>query len=352
MEELRAHATDWTQNMSMDFRIPNPLEFNDPFLLQRRRWKRSERRRIRRGAQGTLGHWTRGGSENGHLPNHWAGLSSSLSRLEGRSSLEKAVVAKFRPRLSADTHVIVRSAAGGREDPAVNVQGPGRSFPPRLGRSLSVPVARSTSELDSIGAAMPDPFLSGSGSSYDSRSDGSSVSLSLSIYCNFQPGHSTTRNREKEEVPVKTSQEKNEAIPPESFEPVANGVQSNISTPCFSHLSLPFPSELPPGLPPSPSDSTPVCQPLDFFGENLAYIDESSDALSDKVTEREEKRRRPRKPKRRSMKRQFPHRSTSPQISKPNSDLLPPSNPPTPPPVFSVSDLPSSGIHTDSAPAL
>uniref|UniRef100_A0A3P9PKN9 Potassium two pore domain channel subfamily K member 4 n=1 Tax=Poecilia reticulata TaxID=8081 RepID=A0A3P9PKN9_POERE len=40
MEELRAHATDWTQNM--DFRIPNPLEFNDPFLLQRRRWKRSE----------------------------------------------------------------------------------------------------------------------------------------------------------------------------------------------------------------------------------------------------------------------------------------------------------------------
>uniref|UniRef100_A0A3B3DTC6 Potassium channel, subfamily K, member 4a n=1 Tax=Oryzias melastigma TaxID=30732 RepID=A0A3B3DTC6_ORYME len=292
MEELRAHATDWTQNMSMDFRIPNPLEFNDPFLLQRRRWKRSERRRIRRGAQGTLGHWTRGGSENGHLPNHWAGLSSSLSR----------------------------------EDPAVNVQGPGRSFPPRLGRSLSVPVARSTSELDSIGAAMPDPFLSGSGSSYDSRSDGSSVSLSLSIYCNFQPGHSTTRNREKEE--------------------------SNISTPCFSHLSLPFPSELPPGLPPSPSDSTPVCQPLDFFGENLAYIDESSDALSDKVTEREEKRRRPRKPKRRSMRRQFPHRSTSPQISKPNSDLLPPSNPPTPPPVFSVSDLPSSGIHTDSAPAL
>uniref|UniRef100_A0A3Q4FZ90 Potassium channel, subfamily K, member 4a n=1 Tax=Neolamprologus brichardi TaxID=32507 RepID=A0A3Q4FZ90_NEOBR len=54
MEELRAHATDWTQNMSKDFRIPNPLEFNDPFLLQRRRWKRSERRRIRRGAQETF----------------------------------------------------------------------------------------------------------------------------------------------------------------------------------------------------------------------------------------------------------------------------------------------------------
>uniref|UniRef100_A0A3Q0SZT4 Potassium channel, subfamily K, member 4a n=1 Tax=Amphilophus citrinellus TaxID=61819 RepID=A0A3Q0SZT4_AMPCI len=35
-EGLRAHATDWTQNMSKDFRIPNPLEFNDPFLLQRR----------------------------------------------------------------------------------------------------------------------------------------------------------------------------------------------------------------------------------------------------------------------------------------------------------------------------
>ncbi|KAK5924958.1 hypothetical protein CgunFtcFv8_017527 [Champsocephalus gunnari] len=58
MEELRAHATDWTQNiqnMSMDFRIPNPLEFNDPFLLQRRRWKRSERRRIRRGGRWSAG---------------------------------------------------------------------------------------------------------------------------------------------------------------------------------------------------------------------------------------------------------------------------------------------------------
>uniref|UniRef100_A0A8C7WZU7 Potassium channel, subfamily K, member 4a n=1 Tax=Oryzias sinensis TaxID=183150 RepID=A0A8C7WZU7_9TELE len=351
MEELRAHATDWTQNMSMDFRIPNPLEFNDPFLLQRRRWKRSERRRIRRGAQGTLGYWIRGGSENGHLPNHWPGLSSSLSRLEGRSSLEKAVVAKFRPRLSADTHVIVRTAAGGGNDPAVNVQRQGRSLPPRLGRSLSVPVACSTSELDSMGAAMPDRSLSGSGSWYDSRSDGSSVSLSLSIYCNFQPGHSTTRSREKEEgeVPqLQTSQEKNEAIPAESFEPVANGVQSNISTHCFSHLSLPFPSELPSVLTPSLSNPTPVCQPLDFFGENLAYIDESSDALSDKMTEREEKRRRPRKPKRRSMRRQLPHRST-PQV---NNDLQPPSNPPTPPPVFSASDFPPSGIHTDSAPAL
>uniref|UniRef100_A0A3P9I7E1 Potassium channel, subfamily K, member 4a n=1 Tax=Oryzias latipes TaxID=8090 RepID=A0A3P9I7E1_ORYLA len=255
MEELRAHATDWTQNMSMDFRIPNPLEFNDPFLLQRRRWKRSERRRIRRGAQGTLGYWIRGGSENGHLPNHWPGLST--------------VVAKFRPRLS------------------------GRPLPPRLGRSLSVPVACSTSELDSMGAAMPDRSLSGSGSWYDSRSDGSSVSLSLSIYCNFQPGHSTTRSREKKEG------------------------ESNISTHCFSHLSLPFPSELPPVLTPSPSNPTPVCQPLDFFGENLAYIDESSDALSDKMTEREEKRRRPRKPKRRSMRRQLPHSST-PQV---NSDL-------------------------------
>uniref|UniRef100_A0AAV2MKQ2 Potassium channel domain-containing protein n=1 Tax=Knipowitschia caucasica TaxID=637954 RepID=A0AAV2MKQ2_KNICA len=85
MEELRAHATDWTQNiqnMSMDFRIPNPLEFNDPFLLQRRKWKRSERRQIRRGAQCTVGYLVRGGSENGHLPNRWAGLSASMMELE------------------------------------------------------------------------------------------------------------------------------------------------------------------------------------------------------------------------------------------------------------------------------
>ncbi|GLD70303.1 potassium channel subfamily K member 4-like isoform X2 [Lates japonicus] len=157
MEELRAHATDWTQNiqnMSMDFRIPNPLEFNDPFLLQRRRWKRSERRRIRRGAQGTLGYWVRGGSENGHLPNRWAGLSSSMSQLEAHSSLERAVVAKSRPRGSAPAEgMVLKAGPGLRVDPASSLQVDGRSFPHLLARSFSLPVARSTLELDPAGEA-------------------------------------------------------------------------------------------------------------------------------------------------------------------------------------------------------
>ncbi|KAL4622999.1 potassium channel subfamily K member 4-like [Arapaima gigas] len=46
MEELRAHATDWTQNiqnMSVDFRIPNPLDLNDPFQRRRRKRRRGPR---------------------------------------------------------------------------------------------------------------------------------------------------------------------------------------------------------------------------------------------------------------------------------------------------------------------
>ncbi|KAL3044726.1 hypothetical protein OYC64_013080 [Pagothenia borchgrevinki] len=158
MEELRAHATDWTQNiqnMSMDFRIPNPLEFNDPFLLQRRRWKRSERRRIRRGGDGALGYLSRGGSENGHLPNRWAALSSSMSRLDAVSSLERALVAKSRQRVSAaGGGTAPRVGALLRVDPALGLQVEGRSFPHRLARSFSVPVARSTLELDSACVAM------------------------------------------------------------------------------------------------------------------------------------------------------------------------------------------------------
>uniref|UniRef100_A0A3Q3N8V6 Potassium channel, subfamily K, member 4a n=1 Tax=Mastacembelus armatus TaxID=205130 RepID=A0A3Q3N8V6_9TELE len=259
MEELRAHATDWTQNiqnMSMDFRIPNPLEFNDPFLLQRRRWKRSERRRIRRGAQVTLGYWVRGGSENGHLPNRWAGLSSSMSQLEARSSLERAVVAKSRPR---------GSTAGGGTVPRVV---PGLNVDHAVG--LQVEGSRGSVANDSRSHTPPSGFLS----------------------------YSTT-------------------LPP-SLQPVL----------------LPSPA-----LNTGPSAS---CQLLDFFGENLAYIDESSDTLSDRAqpAASEEQRRRPRKPKKRSMRRQLSHRWSPVQVRRPSSDMQPPSNPPTPPPDSSLSDLP------------
>uniref|UniRef100_A0AAY4CPT2 Potassium channel subfamily K member 4 n=1 Tax=Denticeps clupeoides TaxID=299321 RepID=A0AAY4CPT2_9TELE len=91
------------------------------------------------------------------------------------------------------------------------------------------------------------------------------------------------------------------------------------------------------GLPhPSPEeaeeDTTPHPSLLDFFGENLAYIDESSDTLSDRVKPDSTSPHPPRKPKRRSMRRQLPNRSLLVMKRVYSSELQPPSNPPTPPP--------------------
>ncbi|XP_028446073.1 potassium channel subfamily K member 4 [Perca flavescens] len=350
MEELRAHATDWTQNiqnMSMDFRIPNPLEFNDPFLLQRRRWKRSERRRIRRGAEGALGYLARGGSENGHLPNRWAGLSGSMSQLEAHSSLERALVAKSRARVSAaGVGTAPRVAPALRVDNAVGLQVEGRSFPHLLTRSFSLPVAHSTLELDSAGAAMQGGFLTGSESSFDSRSDVSSVSLSSLALRKFPPCH-TVSSMEVGGVKatdMNTAQEKDQLIPAKKC--------GTVDYKSYRHAPVrfsPLPSSSPPSRhpihlpsPPLHAASLPSCQLLDFFGENLAYIDESSDTLSDRAQPgaREERRRRPRKPKRKSMRRQLSHRWSPVQVRRPNSDMQPPSNPPTPPPDSTLSDVP------------
>ncbi|XP_044061057.1 potassium channel subfamily K member 4 isoform X2 [Siniperca chuatsi] len=364
MEELRAHATDWTQNiqnMSVDFRIPNPLEFNDPFLLQRRRWKRSERRRIRRGAQGTLGQWARGGSENGHLPNRWAGLSISMSQLEAHSSLERAVVAKSRPRVSiAGGGTVPRVGSGLRVDPAVGLQVEGRSFPHLPARSFSLPVACSTSKLDSAGAAMQGGSLSGSESPFDSRSDCSSVSSSFMEPSRFQPCRTDSSMEEGgvRATHMNTAQEKDKLIPAEKCGSVANNSHKHAAAPGLLPRSSPPPPFLPPSrqriLLPSPPlniASSSGCQLLDFFGENLAYIDESSDTLSDRVQPAvsEERRRRPRKPKRRSMRRQLSHSCSPLQVKRPNIDMQPPSNPPTPPPDSSLSDQPPSENQTGSA---
>ncbi|CAB1451063.1 unnamed protein product [Pleuronectes platessa] len=337
MEELRAHATDWTQNiqnMSMDFRIPNPLEFNDPFLLQRRRWKRSERRRVRRGAEGTLGYWAEVGSQNGYLPNRWGALSNSMSQLEAHSSIERAVVAKSRPRISAvGGGTVPRAGPGLRVDPTVGLHVERRSFPHLLARSFSVPMAISTSKLNAAAAAMQGESLSGSESPYDSRSDGSSASSSFLALHQFQPccPISTMENGRSE------SRRHGRTFRPRSSPP----------PPILPHSppSIILPS------PPLNTASSASCQLLDFFGENLAYIDESSDTLSDRA-QPEAKKKRPRKPKRRSMRRQLPHRWSPLPVRKPNSDMQPPSNPPTPPPDSSLSDLPSSKQQTDSAPAL
>lgn len=360
MEELRAHATDWTQNiqnMSMDFRIPNPLEFNDPFLLQRRRWKRSERRRIRRGAQVTLGQWARGGSNNGHLPNRWAGLSSSMSQLEGHSSIERAMVAKSKPQVSAGgAGTVPRVGPGLRADPAAGQQADGRLLPLMV-RSFSLPVARSTSELDSAGAVLQGGSPSGSESPFDSRSDVSSVSSSLWGLHAFRPCHTVINMEEGGATDVSTAQEKDKLVPSKEYKVVSNSSCKHApATDLLQHSSLkPFiPSSchsiLLPSAPLNIAASS-NCQLLDFFGENLAYIDESSDTLSDRIqpAASEEKKRRPRKPKRRSMRRQLSHRWSPLQVRRPSSELQPPSNPPTPPPDSSLSDLLPSENHTGSA---
>uniref|UniRef100_A0A665XFV0 Potassium channel, subfamily K, member 4a n=1 Tax=Echeneis naucrates TaxID=173247 RepID=A0A665XFV0_ECHNA len=75
---------------------------------------------------------------------------------------------------------------------------------------------------------------------------------------------------------------------------------SQSTSPCAPPFPPPRPSILLPS-PPLNAASLVSCQLLDFFGENLAYIDESSDTLSERAQSlpSEEKRRRPRKPKRR-----------------------------------------------------
>ncbi|XP_027864255.1 uncharacterized protein kcnk4a isoform X1 [Xiphophorus couchianus] len=337
MEELRAHATDWTQNM--DFRIPNPLEFNDPFLLQRRRWKRSERRRIRRGAHGTLGHWVRGTSENGHLPNRWAGLSSSMCQLEGQSSLERAPVAKPRPRGSAaGDPAVPKAALGSRPDAAVGVQGQGRPFHQVLTRSFSLPVARSTSELDSTGTAMQEGSLYES--VYDSQSDGSSVSLTFSVLHSFLGSHpfSGVEEGDLRGLQIATEHEKDQSISQKS-ESELNSACGQTPPQSFPSCSPPPTPELPPPSPQGTAASSLDCQLLNFFGENLAYIDESSDTLSDltEPTVSKEKRRHLRKPRRKSIKKRPTHRWSPLQVRR--LSMQPPSNPPTPPPECSPSDI-------------
>ncbi|XP_077434332.1 potassium channel subfamily K member 10 [Vanacampus margaritifer] len=309
MEELRAHATDWTQHMSKDFRIPNPLEFNDPFLLQRRRWKRSERRRIRRGAQVTLGYWARGGSDNGH----WAGLSSSMSRLEGLGPPpERAMAARTRLG-GAGT---VPRAKPSEPAAALRQRVARRSLPHLFTRSFSLPAAASASVLDSPEAAVRDASFSGS--DFDSRSDMSSASSSFSFLRKLQARRALQAEGGK--------------------------LDAEEAARCGDDQPSPDPSS----LPPSPSLSPHSTGLLDFFGENLAYIDESSDALSECGDER---RRRPRKPKRkslRSVRREPTHEWRPLQVRRPGGDLDPPSNPPTPPP---DSLLPSL-THTDSPQTL
>lgn len=85
MEELRAHASDWTQNiqnMSVDFRMSGKLE--DPFKRTRR--KRRHRRHRRSGTQGEAG-------EDGREENESesGSISGSSDESEGSSESKSEV---------------------------------------------------------------------------------------------------------------------------------------------------------------------------------------------------------------------------------------------------------------------
>ncbi|KAJ3587547.1 hypothetical protein NHX12_011144 [Muraenolepis orangiensis] len=355
MEELRAHATDWTQNIqNMDFRIPNPLEFNDPFLLQRRRWKRSERRRVRRGAQATLGYLVRGGSENGHLRNRWQGLSAgSMVWLETCPPPGSGPGAKV-PGAGGEVATVPRAGMG----LGAGMHSGARSF----ARSLSLPVARSVLRLDLLPRRHPGPAAKGSecDSRFDapSRCSSSSCSSSSGLH-GFQPCQAPVHMEEAwaGSLEHQWPQEKHSVTELRELlvfaaadgrgqrpSPISTLRHSSTSSSSSSSSSPPPPPSLGPSLPPSPPSPPspsrlPDRQPLDFFGENLAYIDESSDTLSDRaqpdaIGEQESGRRRPCKPKRkRSMRRQLPHHLSPLVVRKrPSSDIQPPSNPPTPPP--------------------
>ncbi|XP_072302656.1 potassium channel subfamily K member 4 [Eucyclogobius newberryi] len=93
-----------------------------------------------------------------------------------------------------------------------------------------------------------------------------------------------------------------------------------------------------------PAMPTHLSQPLDYFGENLAFIDESSDAQSGKlhldplIDPTLPNGVRPRHPKRRRHRRHVPHRSahyhnntTIPETKEPNGNAKPISDPPSKP---------------------
>ncbi|KAK1804139.1 hypothetical protein P4O66_020178 [Electrophorus voltai] len=269
MEELRAHATDWTQNiqnMSMDFRIPVPLDLNDPFQLQRRRRKRCHRGAHHRHPRPTVDGLPHAVSleaeairENGHL--FCYNMMWPLPRLYTSYGIRSG------SRLTSGhgSKVVSRAELGLQSKPA--------------SRSAS----RSVSESDSRSET---PSESWSESDWNSQESGS--------------GTEAGGNLASE-----------------------GDVPSDLVESC-SHL--PLPSSSCPSSPPCPSL-------LDFFGENLAYIDESSDTLSDRIKPAGTGLNRPRKPKRRSMRRQLPYTGPLGLYTEYSNELQPPSYPPTPPPL-------------------
>ncbi|XP_018936792.1 potassium channel subfamily K member 4-like [Cyprinus carpio] len=270
MEELRAHATDWTQNiqnMSMDFRIPVPLDLNDPFQLQRRRRRKRHRhhRHPRLSAVGLA---------------HGISLDADVIRENGHLILGWPVC-KYTP--GSD----IRSEALSRSRSWCRLEGP---YEVRPGSRLTVgPASRSVSRLE-----LNPPSRPGSRSPSESGTGSETPSESWSEY------ESNSRNSEDLES---------------GAEGTLRSLESRKDVPVVVVDSC---------SPPHPSL-------LDFFGENLAYIDESSDTLSDRVKPAGQNRQRKAK-RRRSMTRQIPHSYPVGLQREITSELQPPSHPPTPPP--------------------
>ncbi|XP_053486908.1 potassium channel subfamily K member 4 isoform X2 [Ictalurus furcatus] len=273
MEELRAHATDWTQNiqnMSMDFRIPVPLDLNDPFQLHRRRRRKRRRGAHHRHPRLTVDGLPHGVSlevnsirENGHLFVNWPG-----SRFNSASDTRLYTSYEKRPG---------------------SCLAPGQN---------SRPISRSELRSNSkAGSGSTSRSVSGS----DSRSETPSESWSQSEW---------------------NSQGSGSGAEPEKKQASVNDIPVVLIGSC---ASLPPPSPAP-SSPPEPSL-------LDFFGENLAYIDESSDTLSDRIKVSGAGSNRPRRPKKRSIRRQLPSMSPLGLQRACSSELHPPSYPPTPPPI-------------------
>nr|XP_055034710.1 potassium channel subfamily K member 4 isoform X1 [Misgurnus anguillicaudatus] len=280
MEELRAHATDWSQNiqnMSMDFRIPVPLDLNDPFQLQRRRRrKRHRRHRHRRvSVTGSARRISDAIRENGHLLVVWPESkyisasdirseamyhSRSWSRLDGRYEMRPG----FR----------LAEGAGSRSG--------SRSISRLELKTQSRPGSRAHSGYPSV-----------------SESASGSVSGSVTPSESWSESESNSPNSKEPECEDEGSQK-------------SLGSENEVPVLVVSACSPPEPSL------------------LDFFGENLAYIDESSDTLSDRV--KPNGSNHPRKPKRRSMRRQIPHSHPAGLRKNISSEPQPPSQSPTPPP--------------------
>ncbi|TSY55756.1 Potassium channel subfamily K member 2 [Bagarius yarrelli] len=277
MEELRAHATDWTQNiqnMSMDFRIPVPLDLNDPFQLQRRRRRKRRRGAHHRHQKHSVDGLSHGVSletkvirENGHLFVNWPG-----SRYNSASDTRLYTSYEMRPGSCQTT---------------------GQSS-----RPLSPSELRSATKPELVSSSRS---VSGSGS--DSRSETPSNSWSQSEW---------------------NSQRSGSGAEPEKYQASVNDIPVVLIGSC---ASLP-----PPSPAPAPA-STAGHSVLDFFGENLAYIDDSSDTLSDRIKLSGTGSNCPRRLKKRSMRRQLPSMSPLGLQRACSSELNPPSYPPTPPPL-------------------